>query len=264
MPGSSLPLGADFLALFTVLFSALFTYSAYRAIVVRRALFVRLYRNQALWVGSYGVYWALIFLGLGSLEVLYDENPSFVTGTNLPAYLLFAGLYIGLVLGFLWIDATMMVARRSDPLLRDTLRWTRMRLVLWGVIAVGIFVGLGYIGPQAVTAAGGNPLLELVEFYQGNSVVFAIIGVTSFIALIMAGSRTKDIIFRKQVIALGVYVAVLLAQGLTSFVYTYFSSGALNETFGLLVSAPVTLINTLSLIRTSRVLAPTARLTLDS
>lgn len=259
MPSSSIPiLTGTTLFFVTLIFILLFAYSAYRAFTIRKVLFVRLYRNQALWVGTYGVYWTLIFIALGILDELYFQNPVAVTNYPSLAFILFAGLYIGLILGFLWIDATMVVARRSDPLRRDTLRWTKLRFALWPAILVGMLVGLLFVGPRIIATSTGDPLAEITAFYEANSIVFILIAGTSVPALILAGLRTKDILLRKQVTALGLYVVVLLAQGLLSFLYTY--NGSFNLVFAA-VTTSVTLVNCLSLIRTSRILAPTTRLT---
>lgn len=152
-----------------LLVAALFLYSAYWAFVIRRVLMHRLYKRQALWVGSMALY----FVALSSfLTVVIEYN------INVLAVNIFGGLLIasGFVVLFLWIDSTVRVARRSDPLYRDTFRWSKLRYFLGIVTAFGAF--------DAVFNAIGSGLAAAAPF--GGALLFGAI------ALLLTGSRSGD------------------------------------------------------------------------
>jgi hypothetical protein len=117
---------------FIVSTGPIFCYAAYWAFSVRHALKVRLYRKQAFGVGvivlalwsTVGIYGAL--QGLLSLQL-------FSALSTLTWYFLFLTL-------FYWIDSSVLASRRSDPLLRDTLYWSKLRIPLWTVefFAIGV------------------------------------------------------------------------------------------------------------------------------
>src|SRR6266436_571946 len=100
-----------------VLVVALFSYAAYWAFIIRKALVTGLYRRQALWAGTMGLYFV-------ALSTFLTIALSFNLTTLLVNIL--GGLLIssGFIVLFAWIDSTVRVARRSDPLLRDTFRWS--------------------------------------------------------------------------------------------------------------------------------------------
>ena len=150
-------LGYVFLGLW-LLVTALFLYSAYWSFTIRRALVTSLYRRQAFWVGGMGVYFVILsaFLAIAlSLEL-----------SALPVNIL-GGLIIslGFILIFLWIDSTVRIARRSDPLFRDTLRWSRLRYLFW-LVTVGGGVGAAFTsinsGFSTVAPFGGALLFGAV------------------------------------------------------------------------------------------------------
>ena len=138
-PGAIGPNGPS-LPLYLILGTPVSLYAAYWAFSIRRALRVRLYRRQAFGIGFlvlalWGVLGWVIFLGPNVSTPSADLEQSFAF------YFLFIAL-------FYWIDASVLASRRSDPLLRDTLHWSRVRLVLWaGIIVTTVipFVVLTYI-----------------------------------------------------------------------------------------------------------------------
>ena len=52
---------------------------------------------------------------------------------------------------FYFTDATMKAARRSDPLLRDTLHWSRIRIPLWAVVIFSLGVIMAVVGYATVS-----------------------------------------------------------------------------------------------------------------
>ena len=82
-------------------------YPAAWAFIIRRALAVRLYRNQALAIGLYP-----LAFGFG-----------LATGV--------LGLSIFVLFALFLVDSSARAGRRSDPQLRDTLHWSKLRGPLW-------------------------------------------------------------------------------------------------------------------------------------
>ena len=110
-----------------LVFAAIFFYSSYWAFIIRRASAVPLYRNQALGLfliaafqGAVGLAFALTG-GAGNLVIVFLDAM-----TN--------------IFVFYWIDVSLSVARRSDPLLRDTFRWSTLRKVIWPLNIAGLLL----------------------------------------------------------------------------------------------------------------------------
>src|SRR5256712_4362486 len=121
-----------------ILVSALFSYAAYWAFTIRRFLIHRLYRRQASWVAGMGIYFVALSSFL-TFAIFYSLNTIYVN--------VLGGLLIGsgFVVIFAWMDSTIRVARLSDPLSRDTLRWSKLRYFL-GFVTAG---GAGRLVPAA-------------------------------------------------------------------------------------------------------------------
>jgi hypothetical protein len=108
---------------FFVVTAPVYLYALYWALNVRHALAVRLYRNQALGIG------------LITLAIWFTLGTTSLNPTPLQLYTLFyQGSFVLLfIVLFYWIDASLLAFRRSDPLLRDTFHWSKLRLPLWTV-----------------------------------------------------------------------------------------------------------------------------------
>ncbi|HZW54889.1 MAG TPA: hypothetical protein VFF30_01220 [Nitrososphaerales archaeon] len=100
----------------------IYVYAAYWAFSARQALAVRLYRNQSLGIGLIVLaFWA----SLGS---------GFTPGSaplQLRVALIQVSFILAVIVLFYWIDASLLASRRSDPLLRDTFRWSNLRIPFW-------------------------------------------------------------------------------------------------------------------------------------
>ena len=121
--------------------------AGYLALTVRRALFVRLYRNQGLSISVAALATGILTLvGLVTSPASNQTSPSSGPGQVLGPLLLF-GLYLAL---FYTVDTFARVARYSDPLLRDTLHWSKVRGIVWALdfIAVAYVVTLGIVTGQ--------------------------------------------------------------------------------------------------------------------
>ncbi|MBO0887883.1 hypothetical protein J2P12_02150 [Candidatus Bathyarchaeota archaeon] len=141
---------------------ALFVYSAFWAFSIRRILVAGLYRRQAFWLGAMGVYFVSLSTFL-SIALTLELSSLYVN--ILGAVIISAGF----TLIFLWIDLTVRIARRSDPLFRDTLRWSKLRFLFWFVTiggAIGAFftsIGSGF---AEATPFGGVLFFGAVALYK--------------------------------------------------------------------------------------------------
>jgi len=121
-----------------------------------------------------------ILTGLNAFTAVVDLEQS------IAFYLLFIVL-------FYWIDRSVLASRRSDPLLRDTLHWSKLRLVLWaGVIITTVipFVILGYVVATSNNALfaqmnngtlGGPAIIDLIfGFMQNFPIIIPIVGLVYF------------------------------------------------------------------------------------
>ena len=174
---------SDFSTVFFALWllvSALFSYAAYWAFIIRRALAHRLYRRQASWVVGMGIYFVALSSFL-TFAIFYSVNSIFVN--------VLGGLLIGsgFIVIFAWMDSTIRVARLSDPLSRDTLRWSKLRYFL-GLVTVG-----GGIG--SVFTAINSGFSQVAPF---GGALF--IGAA---ALLISARRSGDITLRKHLIWTG-------------------------------------------------------------
>jgi hypothetical protein len=183
----------------------LFLYTAYWAFTIRRVIAPPLLRKQALWVGIVGAYFAGTFSYSGLFGV-YNTTNALV---NFLGSFLF---FLGFIMIFAWVDATVRVARKSDPRLRDTLHWKRLRAFIWaGLIVVPITV-FGLAVPLLATnqSPGGLELLPAL-------LTIVAIMLSSGPALLLSGSRSKDATLRKHLKWFGLFVFLLFAAVITGF-----------------------------------------------
>ena len=110
-------------------------YAAYWAFGIRRALAVNIYRSQALGIGLVAVSFAiLVFESVIRVFIIpLTQHYSFIS---------LVILFIVFLVLFYWIDATMISARRSDPLLRDSLHWSKLRILPWIVIVAWVIIDI--------------------------------------------------------------------------------------------------------------------------
>lgn len=246
----------------------IFVFSASRAFRIRRALLVPLYRYQALWIGVAGLYW-IIELALAETSVAAGLlNPALNTNRVGVGFSisLFAGLYVGLVLIFAWVDTMIRIGRNSDPRNRDTLRWSQLRLVLWAAIAIGEVWGAVSITPSILAHMSTAPIWNLLLFYSANAPLFFLTAGVGALALLVSSSRSGDIIFRRQLKWVGMVVLVLFIEiALVLELVASSAGGTAFPTGGAgLVSAvggltAINLILALLLYQSARSLAPVSR-----
>jgi hypothetical protein len=173
-----------------------FLYPAYWAFSIRRALAVRLFRNQALGIG---------LVSISFLAAIVDN-----TGT---AY------SISLFVIFYWIDASMLATRRSDPLLRDTLHWSSLRMVLWMILlVVGVPQMINGVLTGNYTYIPGNDILGFLTVAG-----FTIIPLMGTVLFALVSRRSKDTTLRRHLAWFGLFV---LSQAVTIlFASSVYSGG---------------------------------------
>jgi len=117
----------------------IYLYAGFWAFSIRHALAVRLYRRQAFGIG-------FVVLALYATFAIFDSVSSSASlqlsslSTNTSFYFLFFVM-------FYWLDTSILATRRSDPLLRDTLHWSKIRIPLWtanGITWGTVLFLLGY------------------------------------------------------------------------------------------------------------------------
>ena len=217
-----------------LLVAALFLYSAYWAFVIRRALMHRLYKRQALWVGSMAVY----FVALSSFLTVVIEYNINVLAVNASGGLLIAS---GFVVLFLWIDSTIRVARRSDPLYRDSFRWSKLRY-FWGIVTT-----FGAVG--AVFDAINSGLAAAAPF--GGALLFGAI------ALLLTGSRSGDPTLKTHLKWTGLCIFLLW---LSSQLVDVLSKILLDADLAQAITFGLVALGAYALYRSARSLAPIGHL----
>ncbi len=177
---------------------ALFLYGSYWALLIRRALATPLYRKQSLWVGVIGIFFAGVFLSAGvtNLYATFEPLRAIFQLVRVWNSAFFTSGY-GLI--FAWIDSSVRVSRKSDPLARDTLGWTRLRVFVWGL--VGVWILLFWAFTITVVLGLFNTLPNTLPPLLIQSVfVAALLSIllSAPPALLISGSRSKDPTFLKH------------------------------------------------------------------
>ena len=221
-----------------------YAYAAFWALNIRRALAVRLYRNQALGI-------ALVAVSLASAVFIGLEIPA-------PDGLFVVPIFSAFLVMFYWIDTSILAARRSDPLLRDTLHWSQLRILVWALnigpiiifSVVFLYFFLLNVTPQSVL----DPSFALI----GSIIVYTPLLATSIsgaIFLPISAHRSKNMSLSKHLKWFGIFM-VVLALGFT-IVAPLIANDPLLSTVGFSVAV---FIGGYCLYRSARSLAPLNRL----
>lgn len=174
-----------------VLALCLAVYAAYWSFALRRALKVKSYSRQVLIVGSFSIYGVVLF---SLFYLVYFLAPNL---QNSPIQDFQAALYIFLPpISFAWLDSSVRVGRRSDPLLRDSYRWSKLRMALWPLLLLSL---VGYL------VQGDLSVIGLFSY--------VILGV-SVVPLLVTARRSGDRYFRRSIEWFGVALAAVVAQNI--------------------------------------------------
>jgi hypothetical protein len=175
-----------------VVAALVFGVAAYWAFSIRRVVNNKYLRSQCVWLGTVSV---------GLIPVLptpYSSNLSVTLYTDI----LFLSLLPLLILA--WIDSTVRIDRRSDPLLRDALGWSRLRIGVW--IMTVLFVVLPYIFLRGEIA--GTVPAVLQTFASIAPYLPALIAGAP--ALLISARRSKNSVRRENVKWLGLFALFVL------------------------------------------------------
>jgi hypothetical protein len=178
---------------------ALYLYGAYWAFAIGRVLTSsHLYRRQAYWLGAVGTYFALIW-------VATPYTDPFIRPSNALGFYAAIAFFLGFILIFVRIDVGVRVARRSDPLARDTLHWSKVRLAIWTAITIDVVVLAIFFVRSPL---GGEPITGLENLgFLGSILAILVVGAP---AAIIGGLRARDVALRKSLGWFGLFSGCVL------------------------------------------------------
>jgi len=204
----------------------IFSYVGYWTLTIRKALAVQLYRNQAL--GIFGIVLVAVFYYFFD-TLLGFLIPTF--GNGIEGIVTIFSLSSGL---FYWIDSSMLAARRSDPISRDSFHWSYLRKALW-ILNTAVFAYLLILDLAQPFYTFGTPL-SLVPFW--------VTIVSGTLLLPLVARRTKDITFRRNLKWTGLFFLTL--------VLSYPPSPFMPDLIPLLIITAVALVSGYCLYRSVR------------
>jgi hypothetical protein len=195
---------------------------AYTAIAISRTLSNRVYRNQALGLAAVAIVLVIVVIW-GTLS--FSSN-YVLTGIENAIQLL--GTWFAFFIGFYYfIDASIGAARLTDPLFRDTLHWTRVRLAFWAydIGAAILFTIAAAVGSYNYGNGG-----SLTAFFQAGIPVLIIL-YSGAVALPVAIRRSKDKVLKRQLS----WFAIWMVCFVIFFIGAYFINNAAAAPAGLVV-----------------------------
>ncbi|HZB79698.1 MAG TPA: hypothetical protein VE264_00305 [Nitrososphaera sp.] len=158
-----------------------------------------MYRNRALWVGAVGMFFALLVLSTILIGTFASTNRFLILFQ-------FGLTNFGAILVFGWIDSNVRVARRSDPLRRNTLHWTKLRIFIWAILTIALVGGLfsafvGDINYLSSPAGLGGAFLDSP---------FTPAAAFGIVALAVSHRRINDVTLKRHIKWLVFFVLILL------------------------------------------------------
>ena len=167
-------------------------YAASWSLRLRRALRVSVYSRQALVVGLFAIYGTFLYTLFYVVYFLFPDLLNSSAGTLQEA------LYVLLwPILFAWLDNSNRVGRRTDPLLRDSLRWSKVRLVLWPLLILSL---LSIYPLRTGVSETGLFSLVIIE--------------VSVVPVLFAAKRSGDPYYRKSLEWFGFAVAVVVVESI--------------------------------------------------
>ena len=135
----------------------------------------------------------------------YSTNQAIADGL----LVFYAAVFIFL---FAFIDSTIPLARRSDPMLRPILGWDRLRIGLWGcaILLAGLNLFPAF-GPALANSPFSSSsslgfILENIAWPIVAGILFGLSGV----ALVVGARRSKDMMLRENLKWLGLVLVVIV------------------------------------------------------
>ena len=253
MPASVSPdlLTSAFFGIIAVVNVAMFGYVAFRALRIRNALLVPLYRNQSLWIGAVASYWVIVYVPLVTNPLQANASVS---------YFLFFWLLAGNVFFLAFYDTQVRVARDSDPLERDILGWRYLRLALLAIVAVGALWAIVAIVP-AVSATGLPPIGQLILFTAGISPIYIPMSIVPATAILIGSKRSGNPVTKRQLRWSGITTSLffLLIIVVIIFVSLWGGTVPLATPPGLLIAEVIISVLAFSMYKISKSLVLTSK-----
>ena len=222
-------------------------YALYWSIALRRAMRVTSYGRQELLVGLFSLYGVILML---LFYLLYYLAPGLQTTPLWEVHLVLYVVLPPILLA--WADSSIMIGRRTDPLLRDPMNWSRLRWAFWGLMALGVFV-----------AFLPNPVISSL----GVNLAFLLLSVVTFPVLISA-RRSGDPFYRMSIRWFGQGLAALVLMNvgfnlLITFVNSGVGTDALSVSWALFANAFLVPATFYAVFRCARSFVPLNRIGLD-
>jgi hypothetical protein len=215
--------------------AAILLYAAYWSFQIRQALAGPIYRSHALWLGVVSI--------LAALSTFLTYSSNFAVLVVLVIF-----YNVTFVVLFAFFDSTVKVARRSDPLLRDILKWKELRIVGWA--GVGLIIVFNF--------------LSLANAVYGNVVTYLIVIplAAGCPAIIVGGRRSRDPLLRNNLKWLGLALLDLLVLELVTSLEAFYG-WSVNKTYYsyyALIIAVFWISGAYAVYKSARSLAPVNRL----
>ena len=178
----------------------LYAYSAVWAFRIRRALMSPIFKDRAGWVGIAGLNFTIL-VSSNLLIRFFAPNDFYLS------FLLYCIVDAAGIVTLAWIDTTIKLARRSDPLNRNTFLWKQLRYFVWFftfVTTAGSLFSVVYLRVNYFNSAGGNG-----GAFTAGSFGWVFLG---FIALYLSFRRSRDPILREHLKWLGLFLFLLLLE----------------------------------------------------
>jgi hypothetical protein len=233
------------LILAEVIPAAIFLFDSYWSFEIRKALASPIYRSHALWQGAVNIMVAL------AIFATYTSG-LFVSTLLVVFYTAF------FVVVFAFIDSTIKVARRSDPLLRPILRWDTIRMAGWCSIgALTIVNVVSYL-------VYPNLASSLIASILGNLFI-AIPFVIGGPAILIGARRSADPILRSNLKWLGLAIVISIGLEVVSAIESSLglSNFQIYYSYAALPTGLFYILMGYAFYKSARSLAPVSRLPLD-
>jgi hypothetical protein len=201
--------------------AAPYVYAVYWGLAIRRGLVMRTYRNQALAMSAIAGYFVLGWI-VGNV---------FGNQSQVLLFALFSLSSDATI--FFWLDATVRVARRSDPYERDNLHWSKTKFFLAAGIIIAAGITLTNAPIAAVFGLGVGVPTSVPIIYQvlGFGQYLALMLTTAAVLLVSA-VRSKDRTLQNHLKWFGLFPAMLFVGLAQLGLINYFFSGTVSNTVG--------------------------------
>jgi hypothetical protein len=165
-----------------------------------------LYRRQALWTASISI----LFICVLSIDFVFEFFLPYNSVVDLIVSVMGGGTIFTM---FGWVDTSTLVARRSDPLLRNTIRWTVLRRFVWVVLLASYAVAIA-IAVESVAAGGSLSSRASLPEAATLSLVLLVPFTLGAVLLPLDTLRSGDNVLRRHLRWLSVLVLAIF--GVTS------------------------------------------------